>query len=201
MTTEPETAPDNQIADIVDTIDEIREDDETSIGDIVQHLGVASFTPILLFVSLVIVTPLSGVPGLSSICGILIALVSGQLLLGRNELWLPDFITRRRIPGRKLDKALLQLQGPLGWVQEVTTRRLAFLTVPPVSYLLYSICFLCGAAMPFLELVPMTSSLLAAVVALLAIALISRDGVFTLLGLTSLGTAAALLSTIGQLII
>nr|WP_282569188.1 exopolysaccharide biosynthesis protein [Aliiroseovarius sp. S1339] len=112
---------------------------------------------------------------------------------------MPGFITRRAIPGRKLDKALCQIEGPLGWVQDVTTRRLAFLTTPPVSYLLYTICLFCGAAMPFLELVPLTSSMLASVVALLSIALISKDGVFTLIGLTGLASTAALPATIGQL--
>ena len=70
MRTDHEAPPENQIADIVDTINDIRDEDETSVGSIIEHLGVASFTPALLFVSIVIVTPLSGVPGLSSICGV-----------------------------------------------------------------------------------------------------------------------------------
>ncbi|SEW23511.1 Uncharacterized conserved protein [Aliiroseovarius sediminilitoris] len=200
MTGNQDKDPDNQIADIVETIHEIRDQKETSIEAMIDHLGVASFTPILLFVSLVIVTPLSGVPGLSSISGMLIAMVSAQLLMGRERLWLPAFILRRHLPRRKLDTALSRLEGPLKWVQDVTTRRLAVLATPPFSYLLYTICLLCGAAMPFLELVPMTSSLLAAVVALLSISLISKDGVFALLGLTGLATTVAMVATIGQLL-
>ncbi|MCK0139241.1 exopolysaccharide biosynthesis protein [Aliiroseovarius sp. F47248L] len=200
MTNDPDVDPDNQIAEIVDTLLDLRDQKGRSIGAMIDHLGVASFTPILLFVSLVIVTPLSGVPGLSSVCGLLISIVSAQLLLGRQQLWLPDYILRRHMPGQKLHTALSSLEGPMRWVQNVTTRRMAVLTLPPFSYLLYSVCFLCGAAMPFLELVPMTSSLLAAVVALLSISLISKDGVFALLGLTGLVTTAVLVITIGQLI-
>ncbi len=191
---------DNQIADVVDIIHDIRDTGDASVGAMIERLGVASFTPILLFVSLVIVTPLSGVPGLSSVCGVLIAMVSAQLLLGRDRLWLPAFILRRRVSTRKLDAALSRLERPLTWVQHVTTRRLAVLTARPFSYLLYTICFLCGAAMPFLELVPMTSSLLAIVVALLSISLISRDGVFALLGLTALMTIAAMVASVGRLL-
>ncbi|MCK8482562.1 exopolysaccharide biosynthesis protein [Aliiroseovarius sp. S2029] len=202
MTDDQHTDPDpeNQIADIVDTIHDMRGQGEATVGALIEQMGVASFTPILLFVSLVIVTPLSGVPGLSSICGLLIAMVSAQLLLGRDRLWLPDFILRRQMPRRKLNTALSQVEKPLSWVQEVTTRRLSFLTRPPFSYLLYSICLLCGAAMPFLELVPMSSSLLASVVALLSISLISRDGLFALLGLTALASTAALLLAVSQLL-
>lgn len=198
----PKDERDNQIADIIETVQEIQdEEDITSIGSMVGRLGYASFTPVLLFISLVIVTPLSGVPGLSSLCGGMIMLISAQLLLGRKELWLPEFVTRRRIDAGRLANAFKRLETPLDWMQAITTRRLAFLTTPPLSHGLYLICMLCGVAMPFLELVPMTSTLLAAVVVLLSVALISKDGVFALLGLTVLATVTTLIITLGQSIL
>lgn len=194
----PKDDANNQIAEIIETVQDVQDKDITSIGAMIAQLGYASFTPILLFISLVIVTPLSGVPGLSSLCGLMIMLISAQLLMGRKELWLPDFMTRHKIRADRLSNALKHLETPLDWVQSITTRRLAFLTTPPLSHGLYLVCMLCGAAMPFLEFLPMTSTLLAAAVAMLSVALISKDGVFALLGLTVLTAATALIIALGQ---
>lgn len=193
-----EKSDDNQISEIIDTVQDIQDNDITSIGALIKRLGYASFTPVLLFISLVIITPLSGVPGLSSLCGLMIMLISAQLLLGREELWLPKFLTSHKFDSDRLSNALCQIETPLDWVQSITTRRLAFLTKPPISHGLYLVCMICGAAMPFLELLPMTSTLLASVVAMLALALISKDGVFALLGLTVLTAAIALIITLGR---
>lgn len=56
------------------------------------------------------------------------------------------------------------------------------------------ICLICGALIPLLEVVPFTSSLLGAAVGLLAVAMLTRDGLIALLTLGGIVTAAAALS-------
>ena len=71
-----------------------------------------------------------------------------------------------------------------------TRQRFRVLTVPPFRQWLYLLCFLCGAAMPFLELVPFSSSLLGTAVVIMATALLARDGLLALLGSVVIGAVA-----------
>lgn len=177
---------DQTIQPLLDAAGKASDDDTTSIRQIVQALGENSLTPNLIFVALAVVSPLSGVPLFSSICGITIALISAQMLIGRDHIWLPSLVMSRRIDSNKLDRALTALRRPAGWLDRVTRPRLRWLVRGPVRKLTQALCMVCGLAMPFLEIVPFTSSLLGSVVSLLAFGMLARDGLFTLAGLAIL---------------
>ncbi|SNR34353.1 exopolysaccharide biosynthesis protein [Paracoccus sediminis] len=175
------------IQPLLDAAGNASDDETTSVRQIVQSLGENSLTPNLIFVALAVMSPLSGIPLFSSICGIAIALIAGQMLVGRDHLWLPSFVMSRRIDGSKLDRALKALRRPAGWLDRVTRPRLRLLVRGPVRKLTQALCMMCGLVMPFLEIVPFTSSFLGAVVSLLAFGMLARDGLFTALGLAVLG--------------
>lgn len=169
------------------------EDEMLSIEDIVSSLGEASFAPLLFVPSIIIVSPLSGIPGLSSLFGILIALIAVQMVIGRSHVWLPRWLMRREMGRERFNKALDVMQKPIGFVDRVTHPRLAVLVSWPISKVLQMLCVLCGAMMPFLELVPFSSSILALAVAFFSMAFVTRDGVLAILGLAVLGGGGALL--------
>lgn len=177
---------DPTIQELLEAAGDASDGDTTTVGQIVESLGENSLTPNLIFVALAVVSPLSGVPLFSSICGITIALIAGQMLVGRDHLWLPGFVMRRRIDSGKLDRALQALRRPAGWLDRITRPRLSWLVRGPVRKLTQGLCMICGMAMPFLEVVPFTSTLLGAVVSLLAFGMLARDGLFTVLGLAAL---------------
>ncbi|WP_339950196.1 exopolysaccharide biosynthesis protein [uncultured Albimonas sp.] len=174
----PPSGTSGPITTVLDRIEEIARQERPSAGEIVEAVGRRSHVTLLLVPALVVVTPLSGVPLLSSLCGLSIALISLAGLLGRRHVWLPGFLTRQRIEGRRLSEAVDWLRGPVAWIERRTRRRLPRLVNPPFDRLLLGLCLLCGLAMPVLELVPFTSSFLGAAVALLAISIIVRDGLF-----------------------
>ncbi len=178
---------DAAIQPLLDAAGNASDDETTSVRQIVQSLGENSLTPNLIFVALAVMSPLSGIPLFSSICGIAIALIAGQMLVGRDHLWLPSFVMSRRIDGSKLDRALKALRRPAGWLDRVTRPRLRLLVRGPVRKLTQALCMMCGLVMPFLEIVPFTSSFLGAVVSLLAFGMLARDGLFTALGVAVLG--------------
>ncbi|MER5171923.1 exopolysaccharide biosynthesis protein [Thioclava sp. GXIMD2076] len=180
----------HSVTDIVRTIDSRAQGvDRLRIEDILGSLGGASFVPVLLVPALFVVSPLSGIPLFSSACGILIALISAQMLLGRRHLWLPGLLTNRHIAGDKLRKATDKLQGVARWMDSHTRERLRFFTHRPFRWVTQAACLLCGAAMPFLELVPFSSSILGVAVTLLALSLLVRDGLIALIGLCFIGMA------------
>jgi hypothetical protein len=80
----------------------------------------------------------------------------------------------------------------------MTRPRLEILVKPPFSIIPEMLCMLCGLLMPVLELVPLSSSILATAVTFFAVALIVRDGLVALIGiLIFTGAMATLLGIFG----
>ncbi|QIE54948.1 exopolysaccharide biosynthesis protein [Pikeienuella piscinae] len=185
------TPPDASVEQILNDVRSLINGGSVSVDEIVTNLGGASFAPLLFLPAAAVVSPLSGVPGFSSLCGLMIAVVAAQMVAARGHLWLPGWLRRRRIPSDRLRKALGFAHRPARFLDRVTRRRLAALVEPPFSALPSVVCLLCGLAMPFLELVPFTSSILGFAVAVLAVSALARDGLFALLALIVIGSAAA----------
>ncbi|MEM1386108.1 MAG: exopolysaccharide biosynthesis protein [Pseudomonadota bacterium] len=183
---DPEIGADDElrtpVSDIVDRIHEAAQVDVVSIGDIVEALGRASFVPIMLAPALIVFSPLSGIPFLPSICGITIALVAAQLLARREYLWLPGWIMRRQMKGAKLANAASWLRRPAAFLDRHSRPRLGILVMPPFTWVSEVLCVLAGLTMPFLELLPLTSSILGAAVTLFSLSLLVRDGLVAALG-------------------
>lgn len=182
------------VTDVLDRIECAAEGDELSVRDLFEAVGTASFVPLMLVPSLAVVSPLSGIPGFSSLCGLSIGLIAAQMAVRRRHVWVPDFLMRRRIGTAKVRRTVAWLRRPAGWLERAARQRLAFLVSPPVDIVPILFCVAGGLAMPFLELVPLSSSLLGAMVTTLGVAMLSRDGLLALAGLAPLAAAVAVLS-------
>lgn len=182
-------APITSVRDLLDRLEAAAHDDRTAIRDVLEALGRVSFVPVLMAPALAVTSPLSGIPLFSSFAGITIALVAVQLLVGRDHLWLPGWITRRTVSTEGLCSAIKWLDRPARWIDRHTGRRLAALVAPPFDRLIYLLSALAGLAMPFLEILPFTSSILGAAVSLFALTLLVRDGLLALLGFVVLAAA------------
>lgn len=191
---EPDVAELTSIAAVLDRVDAAAEAEELSFRDVVEAVGEASFVPVLMAPALAVVTPLSGIPLFSSFCGLIIVLVSVQMVLDRDHLWLPGWIMRRRFPGHRVRQATGRIRGFTGYIDRHARNRLEFLQHRPFPQITEVVCMFCGLAMPFLELVPFTSSLLGLAVTLLSLALLVRDGLLVLFGLAAVAGAVGLLS-------
>jgi hypothetical protein len=175
--------PNGRLTGILDALDHAIDDGPPQVRHLVEALGRASLTALLLTTALIVVTPLSGIFGLPSVAGITIALIAGQMLTGRDHLWLPGWIMRREISRKRFHQAMAVMQRPVGWIERFTRRRLTWLVQHPADRGLQLLCMLCGLAMPLLELFPLTSSILAAAVMLMAMAMVAEDGLLALMGI------------------
>ncbi len=156
------------------------EEDEVTVDRLVGSLGRASFQPLLMLPALAVVTPLSGIPLFSSACGLMIFLVAAQMLAGRSHVHVPRWLGRRTVRPGRLRSAFEKLQTAAQWIDRHSAPRMQILVRPPFSKISQAFCALAGLTMPLLEFVPLTSSLLGAVVALLSVSMLARDGLLTL---------------------
>lgn len=183
--------PDASVGAVLDDVASLIDGESVSIDDIMANLGGASFAPLLFLPAAAVVSPLSGVPGFSALCGVTIALIAAQMVAGRRHLWLPRWLLRRRISSHRLSAALDAVRRPARFLDRITRRRLTALVAPPLSALPSFFCMICGLVMPFLELVPFTSSILGFAVVIFAVAALARDGLLVLIALGVIGAAAA----------
>lgn len=156
------------------------EEDEVTVDRLVGSLGRASFQPLLMLPALAVVTPLSGIPLFSSACGLMIFLVAAQMLTGRTHVHVPRWLGRRTVRSGRLRSAFEKLQTAAHGIDRHSAPRMQILVRPPFSKISQAFCALAGLTMPLLEFVPLTSSLLGAVVALLSVSMLARDGLLTL---------------------
>ncbi|MEY8882147.1 exopolysaccharide biosynthesis protein [Donghicola sp. XS_ASV15] len=183
----PESA-NGPVRDVVERLSVHAEKQQVTLREVIEGFGPTSFLSVIMAVALLIVSPLSGIPLFSSLCGLTIAFVSAQMFWGVDHLWLPDFIMRQTVSGEKMCAALLKMRKAADWLDNKAERRLLFMVRGPMRKLLEFLCILCGGIMPFLELVPFSSSILGLATLLIATALLTRDGLFA-------ATAAALMAT------
>ena len=177
----------SSLGDIANRVREATDGDEVSVGEVLEALGPRSFVPLLLAPALLAATPLSGIPGVSMVCGVLIAMISFEMLMSYDEAYVPKRLKRQKVKSEALRRALDKVQPVTDWLDRHTRRRLSGLFHRPMIYIPKLICLVSGLAMPFLEFIPFSASIVATGVALLAISLLTRDGLFFLLALMPYG--------------
>jgi len=180
-------APPRTLGDVVDRITANAEGDHVTLRQILDSIGEAAYGPLLLLPALVLVSPLSGVPGLPTGCAVFIGLVAGHLLIGRKPVWLPEMILRRQVPGRRVESALGFLRPGVKPIDRLIRPRLTFLTRGPFAKAIGAICLLIALIMPPLELVPMGNTITGAAVGVFALALTVRDVTLAIVALAITG--------------
>ena len=171
------------VTQIIDTLDATVAGGQTRTSDILNAFGSGGIAPVLAVPALLVMSPLSGIPLFSTFCGMIILVVALQGAMGRAELWLPRFISDRDLPEKRTHDAAQALRRVARWLDSATRQRLTFLVQRPASRVLYLVCALFAASIPILEFIPLSSSIVGAGVALIAIGILARDGLFAIVGL------------------
>jgi hypothetical protein len=147
-----------------------------TIESMVQATDERSFGALLLVPGLLVLSPLSGIPGLPSVFALMVSLIAVQLLIGRKHFWLPKWLLRRSASRSKYDKAMAFLHRFSYYVDRLLKRRLTFLTNGPANRLNAVLCLAIAATMPPLELIPFGNSTAGAALSVLGLGMMARDG-------------------------
>lgn len=152
--------------------------------DTVQSLaGRGAFGPLILLPGLLAVSPLTGIPTVPTILGIIVAILSFQLMIGRDEIWLPERVRRARLNEERTRKALSFLRPIARQVDKVIKPRLSFATHAGMQRAAALICFLVAITMPPLEILPFLATTAGIVLTIFGLAITIRDGVLMIVGL------------------
>jgi hypothetical protein len=166
--------------------------DELSVQDMLSEIGDRSFATALLVPALILVSPISGIPGTPTLGAVIVILIVAQWIAGRDHLWLPGFVTRRRVSSERMRRALAWFDGPAAFVDRHTAPRFTALTSGPLALLPLFTVLCIAATWPLLELLPFVTTIGAFAVSLFAFGLMTRDGAYVVMGYAFVGGLVAL---------
>ena len=149
-----------------------------AIAELLDGFGDRSFGAVMLLLALPNLVPLP--PGASTIFGLPLILVAGQLALGGRTVWLPQSIRRRSIATSVFSKIVNATRPPLRRAERLLTPRLSFMLAPLVVRLVGVACVVLAIliALP----IPLANFLSGLAVAAFALGLLRHDGVAILFG-------------------
>lgn len=155
-------------------------EDEIVLADILAFLGERAFGVLLLVLALPMATPLSAIPGVSSVFGLPMVAICVQLMLGRTRPALPAALARRTVRREALARAVAQADPWLVRIERAVHPRRPALTGPPAERAIGAACTLMAVllALP----IPGANQPPAVAVTLFAVALLERDGLFAIFG-------------------
>lgn len=164
------------LSDVLDRLEDVAHDDSIRVGEVVEHLGHKSFASLMLIFALISTSPASGIPGITAIVAFLVFILAAQMIVGRDCVWLPRFVTKRSMSTDKLCKGIGWLRKPVHFVERFLRPRMTFLVHRPWIVLPLVLILALTIVMPFLEAIPTSGSIASAVIALFAAGLLTRDG-------------------------
>jgi hypothetical protein len=137
------------------------------------------------------------VPGVSTTVAVLVLLIAGQFLFGRNYFWLPRWLLRRSLSRSKFNRVLKILRPVARFVDKLIGRRLTVLTESAAVYGIAGASIVIALIMPPLEMLPLTNHVAGAALTAFGLGLVAHDGVRVIIALAiCLGGVALLASAL-----
>jgi len=160
---------------------------DITLGDMLDQVEIKDGPgPVLLVLTLPVMLPLP--PGFSMVLALPLLLVAPQIVVGRQKVWLPKFLSRRTIKRPALIKVIRRVLPLLKRVEKVVRPRLGFLTRGLGASMVGAACTLIALVLvlpiPFANLVPSLA------MGAFSIGLTRKDGLFVLGGYGLIALAA-----------
>ncbi len=153
---------------------------QVSIGDVVDKLGSSSLGLILLILTIPAIIPIPGPVGM--VLGSCLALVAVQVIAGARRVWLPGWLRQRNLPTRFVAAAIARIVPWLERFERRLSPRRWMMLSGRVARPVLGIAILAMAVIITLP-IPLGNVLPVVALAMLALALLERDGVAVLLAL------------------
>lgn len=182
----------SRLSDIVRSIDTSR---DISIGELVDSLGERAFGALMFIFAVpnVIPTP----PGTSAILGLPLVILTWQVLVGRQTLWLPQLVRQRRISKEMLETFVSKVTPVMARLERVLRPRLGFVVASDLAERMIGLVAFPLALILFLP-IPFGNIPPAAAIACLALGLAERDGLAVVVGYVLGGASVAVLAAVSS---
>lgn len=175
----------HDLGELLDRIKELSEqNDQLCLQDIVDVIGPRWFGPMLVVPGLVMVVPGVGdIPGVSLMMGCIVLLISAQVMLHREDVWLPAWLAERPVAADTVARGLKWVRSPARLLDKLTRRRLTWAVKHRWVYMIAATCILLAATTPLLEWIPFSAAIAGTSLTCFGLALLAQDGLLSLLAI------------------
>lgn len=150
---------------------------------VITAFGARGFGPLLLVMSLLLISPVGIVPGVPAMVGAMTVLIGLHMVIGRERLWLPARLGRIQIGTPLLRGAAAVLRKLMGWLHPVFGQRRAALSASPLAVALMGLTSaLSGAIIIVIGFIPGLPFVLSWHLLAFGLGLSLRDGLLVALG-------------------
>lgn len=162
-----------------------------TLHEIRDRLDERAYGLLILLLSIPCLVP--GLYGVPQVVGLIVILLAGQMLVGREEPWLPRWFLNLRCKGSWLKAMADFAETKLGWIDRLSRPRLRRFADGPGEKL--AAVFMILATITIV--MPLTNTIPSIALALLSVGLIQRDGLFVLAGCAVTTVWLTLLGALG----
>lgn len=128
---------------------------------------------LIILLAFLAITPLSFIPGVTALFGFSIALISAQILMGRNKLWLPIKLKKKQI-SRDFNEGILKIIPYVVLLEKYIKKRALFFSSKWIKYFFVGFIFILSILLvipiPYLDFITSFA------IILISIGLIEKDG-------------------------
>lgn len=150
-----------------------------TIGELVEELGERAFGALMFVFAIPNVIPAP--PGTSAVLGLPLVILTFQLMIGRQTLWLPKRIAARAVSGQLIASFVKRALPVLERFEKILRPRLSLVVISNAAERVLGLVCFSLAVILFLP-IPLLNILPAAAIAILALGLAERDGLAAILG-------------------
>lgn len=168
---------------LLQTLEADGEGQQLSLGEVLSVIGQRGYGPLMLILALIAALPTGAVPGVPSVCGISIALVSIQLVFGKRYPWLPGRLKNMSIERQHYSRVADRITPWTRRLDRLVQPRLSWLTSGAATRAIGLICVGLGLCMIPLEVLPFAAAAPATAIAMMSLGLTGRDGAWVVAGL------------------
>lgn len=180
----PDPDPDRKPLRLSDILQEIADapaapDERISLGHLIEGFGNRAFGALLFIFAVPVALPIA-IPGISAVLGAPLLFLSWQLMRGREQPWLPQVMRSRSFRRADFAGMLQRVLPSIRRVERLVGPRLIWLTnrrgEQVIGFLAFALALVLFLPIPFGNSVP------ALAIAIMALAVLERDGVAAIAG-------------------
>ncbi len=128
---------------------------------------------LIILLALLAITPISFIPGMTALFGLSIVFITGQILIGRNKIWLPTKIKNKQIP-HNISEGILKIMPYVKFIEKYIKKRAVFFSSRSIKYFFISFIFILSILL--IIPIPYLNFITSFAIILISIGLIEKDG-------------------------
>lgn len=181
-----------RLSDIVRSLDTKA---DITVGELADSLGERAFGALMFIFAVPNAIPMP--PGTSAILGLPLVILTWQVMVGRQSLWLPKAIRNRRISRDMLETFVSKVTPVMARLERILKPRLGFVVASDLAERLIGLVAFPLALILFLP-IPFGNIPPALSIACLALGLAERDGLAVIIGYALGAASAAILAAVSS---